>query len=109
MMRRLMHNENTITIPSSLAADFEAWGRLTARLFGELKKLQDRPDTQRVTFRIPDLIPPKVIPKDQAWFWSDHWQAGERQVNEDIKAGRMSGPFASVDEFLTDLHLHSHL
>ncbi len=31
----------------------------------------------------------KLIDKDQAWFWTKRWQEGERQVDEDIKAGRV--------------------
>src|SRR5260221_3388623 len=100
-----MRNENTITIPSTLAADFEAWGRLTARLFGELKKLQDRRDTQPVTFHIPDLIPPKVIPKDQAWFWPEEWQAGERAANEALKKGDYT-TYTDVEEMIAALHAH---
>jgi antitoxin MazE len=34
----------------------------------------------------------KLIDKDQAWFWTKRWQEGEREAEEDIKAGR-------VDEF----------
>ena len=28
------------------------------------------------------------IPEDEAWFWTQEWQAGEREADEDIKAGR---------------------
>jgi antitoxin PrlF len=28
------------------------------------------------------------IPRDQAWFWTPEWQAGEREASEDIAAGR---------------------
>jgi antitoxin MazE len=31
----------------------------------------------------------KLIDKDQAWFWTKRWQEGERQADEDIKAGRL--------------------
>jgi AbrB family looped-hinge helix DNA binding protein len=30
----------------------------------------------------------KVVPKDQAWFWTERWQEGERQADADIAAGR---------------------
>jgi antitoxin PrlF len=30
----------------------------------------------------------KMIPADQAWFWTAAWQAGEREASEDIAAGR---------------------
>ncbi len=44
------------------------------------------------------MAPKKLIDADQAWFWSPEWQAGEREAEEDIRAGRVSGPFRSVDE-----------
>ena len=31
----------------------------------------------------------KLIDKEQAWFWTKRWQEGERQADEDIKAGRV--------------------
>lgn len=35
------------------------------------------------------IVPVVSIPKDQAWFWSEEWQEGEREAEEDIKAGRV--------------------
>jgi antitoxin PrlF len=29
----------------------------------------------------------KSIPSEQAWFWSDRWQAGEREASEQLAAG----------------------
>jgi AbrB family looped-hinge helix DNA binding protein len=40
----------------------------------------------------------RLIDADQAWFWTPEWQAGEREAEEDIKAGRVSGPFKTVEE-----------
>jgi hypothetical protein len=40
---------------------------------------------------------------DQAWFWTEEWQAGERQVDEDIAAGRTIGPFYSAEEMFDAL------
>jgi antitoxin component of MazEF toxin-antitoxin module len=34
------------------------------------------------------LKPVLVIPRDQAWFWTPEWQAGEQEANEDLKHGR---------------------
>jgi hypothetical protein len=39
---------------------------------------------------------------DQAWFWTPEWQAGERQADEDIVAGRLTR-YGSDEEFLTAL------
>ena len=46
----------------------------------------------------------KLIPKDQAWFWTPEWQAKEREADEDIRMGRVSGPFTSADELIKHLH-----
>jgi len=40
------------------------------------------------------------IDPDQAWFWTDEWQAGEREVDEEIEGGGVLGPFAAVDELM---------
>jgi AbrB family looped-hinge helix DNA binding protein len=31
----------------------------------------------------------KLIDKEQAWFWSERWQQGEREAEDDIRAGRV--------------------
>jgi len=41
-------------------------------------------------------------PADQAWFWTPEWQAGEREVDEAIAAGRTTF-FGSAEEFLAAL------
>jgi AbrB family looped-hinge helix DNA binding protein len=30
----------------------------------------------------------KLVDKEQAWFWSERWQKGEMEAEEDIRAGR---------------------
>jgi AbrB family looped-hinge helix DNA binding protein len=44
------------------------------------------------------MLPKKLIDADQAWFWSPEWQKGEREAEADIRAGRVSGPFKTVDD-----------
>jgi len=44
------------------------------------------------------MLPKKLIDADQAWFWTRDWQTGEREAEEDIRAGRVSGPFRSAAE-----------
>lgn len=39
---------------------------------------------------------------DQAWYWTDEWQAMEREALEDIAAGNVK-TYANADEFLADL------
>jgi len=31
-----------------------------------------------------------VIPAEQRWFWTDEWQAGEREASEQIAAGEVT-------------------
>lgn len=45
------------------------------------------------------LVPQKLIPKDQAWFWTEEWQKGEKEADDDIREGRLIGPFKSIKEF----------
>jgi hypothetical protein len=49
-----------------------------------------------------ELRPYVSIPADQAWFWTEEWQAGERRATEDIKAGRVRR-FEDTDSFLAAL------
>jgi len=48
------------------------------------------------------LMPKKLVDKSQAYFWTRRWQEGEREADEDIKAGRVK-TFDSVDELVKDL------
>jgi len=45
----------------------------------------------------------KLIDKEQAWFWTKRWQEGEKQADEDIKAGRVYD-LADVESGITFLH-----
>jgi len=36
------------------------------------------------------IKPQKIVPDSQAWFWTEEWQADEREADEDIKGGRVS-------------------
>ena len=45
----------------------------------------------------------KLIDKEQAWFWTKRWQEGEKQADEDIKAGRVYD-FADVESGIAFLH-----
>ena len=44
------------------------------------------------------LVPKKLIDADQAWFWTRELQEGERRADEDLRAGRVSGPFKTIEE-----------
>lgn len=44
----------------------------------------------------------KSIPAEQSWFWTNAWQAGEREASEQVAAGEGSG-FDNGDAFLGSL------
>jgi len=48
------------------------------------------------------MRPKKLIDADQAWFWTDAWQRGEREASEDIEKGRVRRS-ESGDQFLDSL------
>ena len=48
------------------------------------------------------LRPVITVPKDQSWFWTDKWQAEEREVDEEIKTGQISSP-KNAEDFINDL------
>ncbi|HYZ91828.1 MAG TPA: AbrB/MazE/SpoVT family DNA-binding domain-containing protein [Actinomycetota bacterium] len=48
------------------------------------------------------LRPQKLIDATQAWFWTAEWQAGEREAEADLAAGRVEF-VASGDEFVREL------
>jgi AbrB family looped-hinge helix DNA binding protein len=52
------------------------------------------------------LIPKKLISKDQAWFWTKEWQEKEKEADEAIAKGEVSGPFKSADELIRHLRKH---
>jgi len=45
----------------------------------------------------------KLIDKDQAWFWTERWQQGEREAEEDIRSGRVQH-FDNAKEAIASLH-----
>ncbi len=46
--------------------------------------------------------PVVMVPKDQAWFWTDGWQEEEKEVDLDIKAGRIKTA-NNLDDLMKDL------
>lgn len=49
------------------------------------------------------LQPVKVIPSDQAYFYTEKWQAGEAEADGDIDEGRLTGPFENAEEAIKSL------
>ena len=44
------------------------------------------------------LMPKKLVNEDEAYFWAKEWQEGEKEADEDIKTGRISGPYATAKD-----------
>ena len=81
-------SQSTISVPASLVLQIEAWGRLTVKLLGQLR-------------RRAGLKPQRTL-DDQAWYWGEQWQQWEQQADEDIVAGQVK-EFGSVDDLIADL------
>ena len=45
----------------------------------------------------------RLIDKEQAWFWSERWQQGEKEAEDDIRAGRVH-KFPDAKSAVTFLH-----
>lgn len=43
-----------------------------------------------------------LIPKDQAYWWMEEWQKGEREAEADTRAGRVKA-FDTVEDFIKNL------
>lgn len=48
------------------------------------------------------LKPKALIDKEQEWFWTEEWQKGEREAQEDIEKGRIKKS-KGVDELIKNL------
>ena len=48
-----------------------------------------------------ELVPVVAVPADQAWFWTERWQAMEHEADADIAAGR-----ATIVEGIDELIAH---
>lgn len=48
------------------------------------------------------LTPKRTVDLDQAWFWTKAWQAGEREAEADIGAGRVKKA-RSAEELIRSL------
>jgi len=59
---------------------------------GEGDQVEIREENGRIV-----IEPVKVVPANQAWFWTPGWQAKEKEADEDLAAGRVSEAFASPE------------
>lgn len=46
--------------------------------------------------------PVVMVPKDQAWFWTDEWQLAEKEVDKDIETGKIK-KVNNLNELMKDL------
>lgn len=49
------------------------------------------------------MVPKKLIPKDQGWFWTREHQEKEREANADLAAGRVYGPYETAEHAVAAL------
>lgn len=49
------------------------------------------------------LIPKKLVPKDQEWFWTGEWQKKEKEADEAIRKGEVAGPFTKASDVIKAL------
>lgn len=54
-----------------------------------------------------ELRPVVAVPADQAWFWTEEWQAGEREVDANYAAGN-SITHDNVEDFVAALEEMMH-
>jgi hypothetical protein len=85
-----MAQKQTVSIPASLIPELEAWGQMTAKLFGRLRR--------EAHLQAVDL------PNDQAWFWTKEHQAKEQEVDEQLKQGEYKD-FSNVEDLINDLRM----
>lgn len=48
------------------------------------------------------IVPLVQVPISQKWFWTDDWQEGEQEADEDIKQGRVEA-FEDVHDLIAEL------
>ncbi len=53
------------------------------------------------------LRPTAAIPPEDAWFYTSEWQKKEGEADDDIRAGRLHGPYASTKAMLKDFGVQS--
>jgi hypothetical protein len=91
------------TIPSTAVEKLAYIGRAMLSLADEIKAHQGETAQHKLEFPIPNLTPTGSVPSQQAWFWTEAWQAGEREVNAALEQGAYV-VFTSADDLIADLH-----
>jgi bifunctional DNA-binding transcriptional regulator/antitoxin component of YhaV-PrlF toxin-antitoxin module len=90
---------------TSAHATLRARGQLTLPL--EVREALHVDSGDEILFEVADnvvvLHAGTWIPRDQAWFWTDDWQAGEAEASDDLRTGR-TRIAKTADEFFEDLN-----
>ena len=79
--------------------------RGTLTLPAKLRARAPKANMMEVVLRedgVYELRPRVTIDAVRAWFWTEEWQAKEREADEDIAAGRVR-TYNSAEEFIASL------
>ena len=86
---------------TALAPEEETLLRQAKRKIARIRN--DLPRSRGLTCAEADIaVRARLIGSDQRWWWTEGWQAGERQAERDIKAGRAK-VYETADQLLKDL------
>jgi hypothetical protein len=98
-----MQPSTQYTIPSTAVEKLAYIGRAMLSLADEIKAYQSETAKHKLDIPIPTLTPTGNVSEQQAWFWTEGWQAGEREVNAALEQGEYV-VFTSADDLIADLH-----
>ena len=78
------------TSPAKIRSEIRARGQVTIPASVRQAVHIDEGDLVELEVTADGILmrPLKTIDAAQAWFWTEEWQAGEREAAEDIKAKR---------------------
>jgi bifunctional DNA-binding transcriptional regulator/antitoxin component of YhaV-PrlF toxin-antitoxin module len=94
-----------VVLPSTFRGYVSVQNRGLIAIPPELRKRygMDKPGSQvEIVERedgVLELHPHVAVPASQAWFWTEQWQAREREADEDIANGRIT-THETVDDLL---------
>ena len=100
-------DEASIIVVANLIREADNYADIIAAASAEVRaKYQDETIMVSGLRRTGYLIMVDINP-DQAWFWTEEWQAGERESDADEASGRMTF-HATTDDFLSALEARMH-
>ena len=76
-------DEPVVTVDCNWVPEYPAGLRYTT--------IKETPSTEELDLSLHVTTPDPIIDDedDQSWFWTEEWQAGEREADEDLAAGRI--------------------